>query len=75
MKLIYGPTPEDRMPYDLAFLYCLTLDHDGHKDWQLPDEGLNISTYLGSPRTPYWVVNEVEDELEWFCVPVRYVDD
>lgn len=27
-----------KVSYDEAWLYCMTLNHNGHKDWRLPTE-------------------------------------
>lgn len=31
-----GPVSNERMTYDLAKLYILFYEHNGHKDWRLP---------------------------------------
>jgi hypothetical protein len=32
----YAPKIEKDMSHDQAWLHCLTLDYNGHKDWRLP---------------------------------------
>lgn len=36
MKYNYGLVSPTRLTFDEAFLYCITLNHDGHKDWIMP---------------------------------------
>ena len=31
-----APRPDKEFNYDEAFLYCLTLTYNGHKDWRIP---------------------------------------
>ena len=33
----FAPAVTEVMSFNQAWLYCLTLSHDGHKDWRMPD--------------------------------------
>ena len=40
-----GPVSSSNLTYDQAWLYCITLSHNGHKDWQMPSMGLWLSSH------------------------------
>jgi hypothetical protein len=39
----FAELPDYRFTYNEAFLYCITLSYNGHKDWRMPthDEYMN----------------------------------
>lgn len=52
-KMIEIALPTTPLSFDLAWLHCLTLNHNNHKDWRMPrlfekcdDSNLFISTWL-----------------------------
>lgn len=57
--------------YDAAWLHCLTLNHNGHKDWRLPTQ----TEYEKRIITISWYENRISYDLLWFCQPVRNKDD
>jgi hypothetical protein len=64
----YAPKIEKDMSHDQAWLHCLTLDYNGHKDWRLP----TYREYETSKITMSWFEDRFPElELEWFCQPVR----
>ena len=32
----FGPRSKDKVSFDTALLYCMTLDHEGYCNWRLP---------------------------------------
>jgi hypothetical protein len=55
------------MCYDSAFVYCLTLDYNGHKDWRLP----TLDEYASSNITRSWYEGRECDYFNWAATPVR----
>lgn len=45
----YGPT-SGRITHEEAWLYCLTLEYNGHKDWIMPTEHL----WIHDPKIQGW---------------------
>jgi len=68
-----GPQTKKKMSYDDAWLYCLTLTHNGYKDWRLP----KILEYSSSSdfRLCWYEGDEYAGERHWHTVPVRDVND
>jgi hypothetical protein len=67
-----APRPACPFTYDEAWLYCLTLDHKGYKDWRLPTK----HEYSQAPDIP--VASWFEDEEVFFAsnvCPVTPVRD
>jgi hypothetical protein len=64
----FAPTFFPELTYDEAWVYCVTLEHNGHKDWRLPTfvEWSNSSELLG------WYENSTSHETAVRIVcPVR----
>jgi hypothetical protein len=70
MQISIGPII--RLPYDEAFLYCMTSTENGYKDWRLPfeHETRNFTTLL------IWCNEDIfkDTENEFFAIPVRTID-
>jgi hypothetical protein len=66
-----------KLGYNEAWLYCLTLNHNGHKDWRMPAQ---FDHYQGNDwPTSTWVEvsnpNSIIDITDTFgIVPVRTID-
>ena len=67
----FGPRSKDKVSFDTALLYCMTLDHEGYCNWRLPvaDETVfetlfevevwvneNEKIAIDSPYVPFYVV-------------------
>jgi len=63
-----GPI-SDRLTYNEAWLYCITLDYDGHKDWRMPTS----IEYNDLPHRG-WYVERYGNDI-WAVTPVRDADD
>lgn len=55
LPFIIGPQSGTKISYLEAWLYCLTLDHNGYKDWRMLAKGdafslaiENIDIYIGT---------------------------
>ena len=72
MTFEVAPKSDFRITYDNAWLHCLTLEYNGHKDWRLPTSAeyavehntLSLCWYEDDPANDSFVT-------EWFVVPVR----
>ena len=69
-----GPKTEEEITYDIAWLYCLTLVSNRHKDWRLPTG----SEYMNATFSFSWYedrpVVQTNPTLQvWYCQPVRTV--
>lgn len=83
--LEFGPELLRVTTYDTAWLYCATLDHNGHNDWRLPtareisDAGLTNSMFPNFPwcQVYYSKLQYVASErvTRNGVVPVRTKDD
>lgn len=49
----YAPK-QYQLTYNQAFLYCLTLECQGHKDWQLPPREYPFSLKSPDADTCWW---------------------
>lgn len=69
-----APTSELIFQYDTAWLYCLTLEYNGHKDWRLPT-GAEYDT--AGLTAVCWYEDDPanEDDDKWFVTPVRDCND
>jgi hypothetical protein len=65
--LEHAPRIEKDMCYDTAWLHCLTLNYNGHKDWRLPTQ----REYDKSSITISWFEDRLPTPLQWYCQPVR----
>jgi hypothetical protein len=63
----YGSIPDYAFSYDEAFLYCLTLDYNGHKDWRLPTP----DEYNDSSAIFCWYTTKSKSYSKQHCLPVR----
>lgn len=63
--------PQEEMDYDTAWLYCLTLDYNGHKDWRLPTG----TEYSITDALSFSWFEERKTGQRWVCQPVRTKDD
>ena len=70
-----GTQSPQMMPYDKAFLYCMTSNENGYNDWRLPFE--HESGKLSSILVWYEEDNDIskDTEHEFFAIPVRTIDD
>jgi hypothetical protein len=61
---------QQEITYDLAWLYCITLDYNGHKDWRIPtaDEYKSSRCVLSWHETRYKFL-----DLEYHVIPVRTI--
>jgi hypothetical protein len=59
--------------YDQAWLHCLTLVHNGHKDWRLPTE----DEYRDYKFNEAWYNDDPwrDDVSKWYSIPVRDCND
>jgi hypothetical protein len=67
-----GTISSHRLSYDEAFLYCITSNENGYKDWGLPTQ--NEARKLSS--TLVWYNDDVyKDIIDYQCyaIPVRTV--
>lgn len=68
-----GTISSHRLSYDEAFLYCITSNENGYKDWRLPfeHESGSLSSIL------VWYKEDIgkDTEHEFFAIPVRDIDD
>ena len=64
-----APRKTYEMCYDSAFLYCLTLEYKGHKDWRLPtqEEYLTLTISYG------WYEGRERSAFKWGVSPVREI--
>lgn len=62
---------QKEMVYDQAFLYCLTLEYNGHKDWRLPTG----TEYAITDILSFCWFEERKTGERWVCQPVRDIDD
>lgn len=65
----FAPRISEDISYDQAFLYCITLAHDYHKDWRLP----SFDEVASSPNLMLancWFEGRMTEHL-WQCTPVR----
>ena len=62
------------LTFDEAWLYCLTLDHNGHRDWRMPtfDERMDFGS-IGTWDIMYvWQIKYQGEMKDKMCVlPVR----
>jgi hypothetical protein len=80
--LEFGPELLKVLTYDTAWLYCATLEHNGHNDWRIPtarevsDTGLANTMF---PNFPWCQVHHSRTDVMGFTrnsvVPVRTKDD
>ncbi len=72
LNMAVGIKSPQRMPYDEAFLYCMTSTENGYKDWRLPfeHETGDLITLL------IWCNEDIfkDTENEFFAIPVRTID-
>ena len=61
-----APKTDYEMSYDDAFLYCLMLEYNGHKDWRLPTEYEYIRELQWC-----WFEGRGDSEFHWLVQPVR----
>lgn len=68
-----GTQSPQMMPYDKAFLYCMTSNENGYNDWRLPfeHETGKLRSFL------IWCDDDIckDTDREFFAIPVRYMDE
>lgn len=77
MSIEFGPR-HAKATWDDAWMYCLTLDYDGHKDWRMPTASETIFEIISEVEV--WVVENERYILDYptatfSCYPVRDNDD
>ena len=63
-----GPI-SDCLTYNEAWLYCITLDYDGHKDWRMPTS----IEYNDLPRKGWYVERIMTYQVSMGVIPIRDV--
>jgi hypothetical protein len=61
---------QQEITYDEAWLYCITLDYNGHKDWRLP----TANEYKSFQFTSAWHEGRFQVLQEYYVlyvIPVR----
>jgi hypothetical protein len=68
-----GPPSNDQITFDQAFLYCITLNHNNHKDWRLPTrmEYLHSGLVPSNSFDETDVRNSGDDSCQLLIYPVR----
>jgi hypothetical protein len=51
----FAPQSPTNMSFDEAFLYCLTLNYKGHKDWSIPYRREKRSYMIGT-----WSIDDIK---------------
>ena len=71
--LDYAPSVDTSVDEDIAVLYCLTLSHNGHKDWRLPirDEFDDSGDIWFDGKN----FSNIHGEVKWRVQPVRTKED
>ncbi len=71
LNMAVGIKSPQRMPYDEAFLYCMTSNENGYKDWRLPfeHETRDLTTLL------IWCNEDIfkDTDHQYYAIPVRTV--
>jgi hypothetical protein len=60
------PSP-DRLTFEEAWLYCLTLEHNGHHDWRMPSyiERIGLEAYgAWDISCAWWGLHGKEGEMK-----------
>lgn len=69
VSLDVGPILDVLTDKDTAFLYILTLTHDGHKDWRFPTRSeFDVSGDIWFEGVNY---TNSHGEIKWRAQPVR----
>ena len=60
-NLEVGPQCDHDMDADMAFVYCITLSHKGHKDWRMPTytERITLAEEDTVPAYGTWDSNDL----------------
>ena len=71
----FAPVITTVMPFNQAWLYCLTLSYNGHKDWRLPtrneyEQHIEYSEYRYSFDQSD-VRNDIDETYRLRTCPVR----
>lgn len=65
----HAPLSPDKLNFHQAWMYCLMLEHRGHKDWRMPRHDDHCS------KNGTWVDYNAECSPDmdqpWYVVPVR----
>ena len=70
MQISIGPKTADMITYDLAWLFCACLFHEGYSDWRIPTRGENIASRLGGWHQDDGEIHAGNDQ-RWEICPVR----
>ena len=75
MSIEVGPISNHELySYDEAWLYCLTLSHNGHKDWRMPD--IMDSWTYPSVELHGWFEDDWQyNQGPYTVTPVRDIND
>jgi hypothetical protein len=74
----YADRSLHEIPCDEAWLYCATLEHNGHRDWRMPtyDERMDLEFY------GFWDIDDHNNREKWttydatcFIIPVRDINE
>ena len=72
----FGDKTTFKLTKDEAWLYCLTLEHNGHKDWRMPRRSDNYNR--GAGTNDFWYDEKnfepyFSDDTDrwWYAFPVR----
>jgi hypothetical protein len=66
-----GPAAGKKLHYREAWMYCLTLSYNGHKDWRMPSY---FETNYGWNERDVMNPN-LESPYQYSIIPVRDIDD
>jgi hypothetical protein len=70
----YAPRTKECTGYNTAWLYCITLEHNGYYDWRLPTH----AEYYDSPIIMSWFEAGIRmpgRDWKFYVTPVRTKDD
>ena len=60
---------DQRVSFDEAWLHCLTLDYNGHKDWRMPT--FNEYMIYGNVISESWDSSDIGNKDRYYIIPVR----
>ena len=69
----FAPMPQYKFSFNEAWLYCLTLNYNRHKDWRIPTEQEYMDYY--EIISDSFDERDIDEKYRYFVVPVRDVND